>query len=242
MTATQLANYIWFETKTNSTTFPDDKMTLLANIAKNFIIGEVISQIGETAFGMDSYTDLVAGDRIYKLDQDTLQFRRAWVKLDGVNEIPLLPISELGIDDDEIPTTEEAIIKRFGDITDKGYYDIFRGSIYIYSPAIPDVSEGLHLWDLKVPDDFTTMTGITELATAPSLTTNGIPGKLHELIGRKVIILFKDAGDKPIPLTETQRSFNLDLQRAINQMKTKDNDTTTRIAIEDQGYDNGHNL
>ena len=63
------------------------------------------------------------------------------------------------------------------------------------------------------------MDGVTDMSIDPSTTTHGIPRELHELWARGVIIDYKGSREKPIPLSEQELSYRVDLEKAIETLK-----------------------
>jgi len=215
MTPAQFAAYIRERTKTNSTTFPDSKILLYANIIKNDLVKEV-TKANEDYFGMELVRTLVAGKRNYAFPTYILNnIKYLQAKLDGENWNVL---QEFDVNSYKGATDEESIQANF--LGKKPQFDIFGGELIIYSgSAIIDVVEGLKLWSMVYPADLTSLTGTSDMSENPSDTEFGVPIELHFVWATKVIIEYKQSKEKPIPLTEREANVNNDLTLAINSLK-----------------------
>ena len=215
MTPAQFAAYIRERTKTNSTTFPDSKILLYANIIKNDLVKEV-TKANEDYFGMELVRTLVAGKRNYAFPTYILNnIKYLQAKLDGTNWSVL---KEFDINSYKGATDEDSIQANF--LGQEPKFDIFGGELIIYSgSAIIDVVEGLKLWSMVYPLDLTSLTGTSDMSENPSDTEFGVPIELHFVWATKVIIEYKQSKEKPIPLTEKEANVNNDLTLAINSLK-----------------------
>jgi hypothetical protein len=57
-----------------------------------------------------------------------------------------------------------------------------------------------------------------------STTTHGIPREMHEIWARGIIIDWKSSREKPIPLSEREQVYGIDLIKAINSLKPQNLD------------------
>jgi len=73
------------------------------------------------------------------------------------------------------------------------------------------------------------------MSTNPDDYTHGFPKQFHELLARRVSIAYKSSKDKPIPLNEKEKMYELDLARAIQKMKDTnlDRSTTPTVPFDD---------
>lgn len=206
MKFSDFASYIRFKTHTDVVTFSDTNIKLLANIFKDEMAVRILGA-NENYFGLPMVTNLVADQREYPLDITVAgQFKFIDIQLDGTNWSRIYE-TDFNLENFAIQETNirAAMTGR------KPEFALFRGSLWILSDtAIINVTNGLKIWAFIWPADFTDLTSSTEMATAPSSTTHGWPRQFQELLARKVIVAYKESRDKPIPLTESERSWEKD--------------------------------
>lgn len=232
MTSTQFAAYIRLKTKTNSTTFTDVDMLILANIVKDDIIKE-IKKAGEDYLGMETVRDLVSGKRNYGFPSYILgNIKYVQAKLDGTNWRALDEfdindqISESRESKEKITTDETSILANWAG--KKPSFDIFGGELVIYSDsAIIDVTGGLKLWSIIYPADLTVLNGTTDMSLPPSTTSFGMPRQLHKVWAKMVVIEWKNSQDRQVPLTENELNIQLELAQAISSLKDFNQDRVT---------------
>jgi hypothetical protein len=240
MTQQEYANYIRLKTRTNSTTFTDANIMLVSNIFIDEFAKDIL-KVNEDYFGMPQTTDLVVNQREYPLPADLLnQIKFVEAKLDGVNWITL---SELDLLNYRGTTGEDAIVGAFSNSQGSAKYDLFRGSLWLYSGAIIDVTGGLKLWAFSWPAHLTSLGGTTDMSIDPTTTTHGFPRAFHKLLATRVIIEWKELADRPIPLTGSEMTFAGDYQNAINSIR---NPNLSRVIVartpsSAQTGDNGFN-
>ena len=68
------------------------------------------------------------------------------------------------------------------------------------------------------------LSATNDMSQDPSTTTHGIPRELHEIWARGVIIDWKSSREKPIPLSEKEQVYGIDLVKAINSLKPQNLD------------------
>ena len=228
MINTKFATLVRYYTKTNSTTFTDTDILTLANIFKDDISAEVSKAVGEDYFGLRFERDLLAGQREYDLPAEIMgRIKYLQAKLDGTNWEKLnetdLTVYGKAIDE----TTIQSIY------ADKApEFDIWDQGIYILSgDAIIDVTEGLKLWAIIFPADFANLTSTDDMSTNPDDYTHGFPRQFHELLARRVSIAYKSSKDKPIPLSEKEKLYEVDIMTAINSMKDTNLDRSVRPSV-----------
>lgn len=224
MTYVQFATLVRYYTKTNSTTFTDADILILANIFKDDISGLIGKNVGEDYFGLRFERNLIAGQREYQLPAEMMsRIKYLQAKLDGTNWVKLLEtdLSTYG----EVMT--EAEIEAVYAAKDPEF-DIWDQSIYLLSAsAIINVTDGLKLWAIIWPSDFTSLTDIEDMSTNPNDYTHGFPRQFHELLARRVSIAYKSSKDRPIPLSEKEQMYEVDLKTQIETMKDANLDRTT---------------
>lgn len=218
MTPAQFASYIRDKTKTNSTTFPDAKILLYANIIKDDIAKE-ITKANEDYFGMKFYRNLEAGKRSYSFPSDILNtMKYLQAKLDGTKQKVL---TQFDVNSWKRPTNESEILEYWQGKDPQ--FDIYGGSIEIYSDsAIIDVTNGLELWAMAYPADLASLAGTTDLSVPKDVYSTALPRQVHYVWATKVVIEYKNSKEKPIPLTEHEAKVDQDLQLAINALKGQD--------------------
>jgi len=69
---------------------------------------------------------------------------------------------------------------------------------------------------------------MARLPTAPSTTSHGFPRQFHELLARRVSVAYKSSKDKPIPLSEKEQMYEMDLRKQIDSMKDANLDRSTQ--------------
>lgn len=216
MTPVKFTSHIRFMTRTNSTTLTDATILNLANVRKNEIASAMLAA-DEDLLLVPQTTDLVANQREYSFPEDALsRIKRIEAKLDGDDFIKL---TELDLPQYPDPTDETSITNNFANLEGEAYFDLMRKSIVIYSGTITDVTDGLKLWCDTYPADLTDLSLTDDMSEDPSTTTHGVPIPLHEIWARGVIIDYKGSREKPIPLTEHEKNYYVDLARAIEVLK-----------------------
>lgn len=228
MNNAKFAILVRYYTKTNSTTFTDADILVLANIFKDDISALIGTEVGEDYFGLRMDTHLVAGQREYPLPSEIMgRFKYLQAKLDGTNWERL---NETDLSVYGKPIEESDIQEQYADKDPE--YDIWDQSIYILSgDAIIDVNYGLKIWAIIYPADIANLTSTTDLSTNPDEYTHGFPKQFHELLARRVSIAYKSSKDKPIPLSEKERQYEFDLKKAISDLKDTNLDRSVEPRI-----------
>lgn len=232
MNSTQLAALIRSYTGTNSTTFTDADILALANPLKDDIAGEIV-EVYEDYFDREFLANIVAGQRQYSLPDEVLnKIKYIEAKIDGTKQIRL---DEFDINSYQRATDEATIVSEFG-----GKWpavDIDGTSIFIYSDTpIINVTNGLIVKAMIFPADLTTLSGSIDMLVDPDEYTCGFPRQFHELWARRVAMAWKSNRPKPIPLSEIEKLYYVDLAKKIDALKGHNID---RIIEADCPYDNG---
>jgi hypothetical protein len=245
MNALNFAKYVRKETKTNTTTFPDDVLLMYMNIVQDDLVKE-IAKTNEDVFGMIYYRDLVFGQREYSLPDyilNNIKFvevdKLLWQKdntvdvtIQSLNEGTCLPDGKLDpsgkyVHCDEIdlntvrtPTDEDAIQRLMWG--KKPAFDIYRNSLWIYSGyKIPPIKDGIKLHAMRYPNPQTDLTNQTIDLSNDMVRPKsaGIPRQFHLVWATQVIIMYKNSKEKPIPLNQREQNVDQDLQLAMNSIK-----------------------
>ena len=235
MTQKQLATYVRFLTKTDSVTFTDDDILALLNIAKDDIAGEVI-KANEDYFGVPATTNLIANQREYPFADDILgNIKRVEVAFATDTPLAYIKLKEFDLTGYNKGTDEAAIVGKFGNLEGQAFFDIFRRAMRIFSGTIISVTAGVKLWYMHYPADFADLTSTVDMSVDPSSTKAGFPRPLHELLGRRISIIFKTSKEVPILLTESEDNYGLDLFQKIDTLKgmNLDREVIGRIPYED---------
>ena len=233
MIFTQFATLVRYYTKTNSTTFTDADILTLANIFKDDIAGLIGKEVGEDYFGLRFERDLIAGQREYDLPAELMsRMKYLQAKLDGTK---WLRLNEVDITDKGKAMDEDSIQATYSD--DAPQFDLWDQGIFILSgSAIKDVENGLKLWAIIFPADFTSLTSTEEMSTNPDDYSHGFPRQFHELLARRISIAYKSSKDRPIPLSEKEKLYEVDLKVQIDTMKDANLDRDT---VEKAPYNDG---
>lgn len=233
MTPAKLAAYVRYKTRTNSTTLPDADLITIANVVKDKLVLRAL-EADEDLFLVPTYLNLVANQREYPLHSDLLsRIKRVEAKLDGSNYIKLY---EFDLPQHQDPISTEAdITAHFGNTEGTAFFDIMRTAIWIYSGTITSVTDGLKIWLNTIVQDLSSMVSTTDMSVDPTTTTHGVPKALHHALADGMVIEYKESREKPIPLTERERMYDLEVDRAVASLKRAnyDRDVIGLIPFED---------
>lgn len=231
MTYAELAAYVRFKTRKNSTTFTDADILASANVWKDDFAVRVAKR-NEDFFRLEFLTDLIADQRQYQLPDEAFQIKYVEALIDGTNwrhlrefdlnsfpqgggslEDPL----DLGVNNpDSLNTTDETSIRRIF-AQRRPMFELMDKSIFLYTgEAITNVTDGLKLNAIIFPAKFTDLTSTTDMSVPPSSVSHGIPRQFHELLARRIIIDYKESRDKPLPLTEKEVSYEADFDDMLD--------------------------
>lgn len=236
MTPLELATLIRQYTHTNTTTFPDSEMLPLVN---TFLTEEIASKIVETdneMFEVPYVFNLVADQREYAIGDDVL------------NRVHKVEIKFSDEDDRQTATyikdyrgseDEGEIIKAFSNTPGEFAYTIRRRAMLLLSGTIVDITNGVRMTALVYPEPLANLTDTTpSMEVDPSTTTFGFPRQFHELLARRVSIVWKGNQPKPIPLSPDELSYDNDLALQLAAVSNTNNEGTTRsedVTDEDTG-------
>lgn len=254
MTGSEFATYVRKKTRTDSSTFPDAELIALANPIKDDLAGDV-EAINEDYFGSVETTDLLVTSttREYPLPEDILnRITYLEIQFDGTNWVK---VESLDLSKYKRTNDESTIQQYFSNEEGYAFFDIFRGSLWLYCGAVEtqvDAGIKLRLFTYPAPlsadgsgtgDDATLdLSGSTQLSEAPSTTTHGFPRPLHRIWADSIIVEYKGSREKPIPLTESERNLEYRKAKVLERMKGLDMKFAfTADVPEDPDSDNGFN-
>ena len=241
MTGKEFSDYIRLMTRTNSATFVNADLLLMAN-ARLDTLARAVMGTDEDTLIMPMATNLIAGLREYPFPQSVLaRIKYVEAKFDPNGQF--IHLDEFDLNQYRRPTSEEETISQFGNELHNAFYDINRKALNLYSGVIVDVVLGLKLWCNVFPAKLTVdklADTTTDLSVDPTTTSHGFPREFHELWARGVIIDYKESREKPIPLTERENSYKYDLQEAIWDFKHGNSDRSV-IAQIPPASDRGNN-
>jgi hypothetical protein len=233
MTFSQFATLVRKYTKSNATTFTDADILVYANIFKDDIAAQVAKDVGEDYFGLRFKRDLLDDIREYDLPAEMLaRIKYLEAKLDG-NVWQVLRETDLTAYNRA--TDEDTIEADFSSRSPE--FDIWDNSIFILSSSpIVAVTNGLKLWCIIYPADFSDLSSDDDMSTPPDDTSHGFPREVHELLARRVSIAYKSSKDRPVPLSEKEKLYEVDLAIAIKTMKDENLD---RSVVPASPYNDG---
>jgi hypothetical protein len=212
MTGTELATRVRFYTKTNSTTFTDAEMLPIVN---QVMVEEIASRIVETdaqTFSVPYTFNLVANQREYAIGDDVLnRLHKVEIKFAAADD--RLPAYYLK--DYRGSETEAQITDNFNNSEGGFAYTVRRRAILILSGTIIAVTNGVRAVSIVYPEKIANLTGSVGLEVDPSTTTFGFPRQFHELLARRVSIIWKSSQPKPVPLSPLEMLYEQDLKRTL---------------------------
>lgn len=216
----------------DSTNLPDATLLLLSNVAKDDIAKE-IAKANEDFFGAVFTKNLEANRREYAMPDDILNnLKTVEAKLDGTNISRLIPFD---LNSFKRPTGEMDIRNDFA--SKAPAYDIYRRAIQLYTgDAIIAVTAGLILRAIIYPADFTAFSSSDDMSVDPGIYTFGFPRQFHELLARRVSMMYKSSQDRPKALTDNERLFEADLAKAIAAISNPNLDANVEASVP---YDDG---
>ena len=186
-------------------------MLVIANLFKDEIANK-INSADEDAFGIVVENDLEVEKRNYSLDPDIMSKVKYFeATFDGLKYKRLVEynLNTIGI------TTDNDSIKAYMVGRAPGYF-MFGTEVYILTEDdIADVEAGLRMWISAFPADIASMGSTTDMSENPDETSTGFPRTFHELLARRIIIEYKSSQEKPIPLTEHELKYDVDLDKTV---------------------------
>jgi len=185
--------------------------------------------------------NLVADQREYAIGDDVLnRVHKVEVKFDDDDDRRRAEY----IKDYRGSETEDQIINNFNNSPGGFSYTIRRRAILLLSGTITAVTDGVRMTSLVFPEPLANLTddGVS-MEVDPSTTTFGFPRQMHELLARRVSIMWKGNQPTPIKLSPDERKYDRDLElqlaamgRVTNEGMTRSEDPTMEDTLDD-GWD-----
>ena len=241
MTPSELATRIRFYTHTNTTTFPDSEMLPLVNQVLTEELASKIVESDNEMFEVPYTFNLVADQREYAVGDDVLnRVHKVEVKFTSTEDRRKANY----IKDYRGSETETQITNNFNNSPGGFSYTIRRRAILLLSGTITAVTGGVRMTSLVFPEKLANLTdnGVS-MEVDPSTTTFGFPRQMHELLARRVSIMWKGNQPKPIKLSPDERNYSIDLENQLAAMGRTTNEGDTRsedVTLEDslnEGWD-----
>ena len=225
MTPAQLTTYVRYLTQTDSVTFTDAELLLLANIGIDHFAEEIL-KVNEDYFEVPATTDLVDDQREYPFPADILsQMKRVEVSFDpDVTPLVFIRLKEIDLSSVKHGLDEASIVANYSNEEGSARFDIGRRAIKILSGTIVAVTGGLKLWYQQYVSHITDLTSAVDMSVDPSDTTSGFPRPFHKLLGVWISIEFKSSKEVPIPLSEREQKFEFDFQTKLNTVREQNLD------------------
>lgn len=246
MTSFQFAQFVRAKTHTNTITFTDNQMLAFMAIRNDYLASRVL-EADEDYFGAPETTDLVNGRREYPLPADMLNRVKAveFSPDGGTTWIRMLPF-DLSVYNRT--TDENAIQNNFSNVQDSAFYDIYRGSLWLYTGVLSDFTPGnncLKIWTYEWPTPPSSLTDNTNDMSIPINPTEAkLPRNLHYSWALLTIIDYKESFDKPISLSQQELSVQTEINRALAQIVPIATEDSPVGALPDKNHqwDDGFNL
>lgn len=215
MLLTEFAALVREYTGTSTSTLPDARIIRLANPQMEQLANR-ITDADPKFFGKTLTRDLVAGEREYSLPSDILSaITKVEVKIDGTVWKDIAPMELSG---QKYATDEADIQKQFRGRNSR--YAIYGQNLVIYSELpITDVDEGIKFLCALFPTKLTNLTDNRDLAVPADDVSQGFPRPFHEILARKVSIVWKQNQDRPIALTDYEQNVEKAILEALAPMQ-----------------------
>lgn len=240
MTPAGLAERIRFYTKTNSTTLSDAELLPLVNTTMTEEMASRIVETDNEMFEVPYVFNLVANQREYAVGDDVLnRVHKVEVKFSSSDDrLPARYIKDYRGSEEE-----DQITANFNNSEGGFAYTIRRRAILLLSGTIASVTNGVRMTAIVYPEPLANLTGTTGIEVDPSTTTFGFPRQFHELLARRVSIIWKSSQPTPIALSPLEKQYEQDMERqldAIGQVTNEGLTTSDELSAEDtlnEGFD-----
>lgn len=234
MLYTEFADLVREYTKTNTSTFTDARVVLLANA----IIESMASDIEErkrTYFELEASQNINADQRKYAFAENILNnIKRVEVLLDNEDGTTWKKLSPMSLNTFPDPTDETSITAYFQDKNNA--YALSDGWIYIWTgETLIDVANGLKLFYSIYPQKITTamLAEGLDMSVPYDVDSFGIPRLIHELVARRVSIDYKTNRDKPMPLSAKELMYESDYQMALDRISNTRQTFQASVPVDD---------
>lgn len=239
MKGTTFVGFIRKQTKTNATTFTDAEIVSYANVVKDELAAEIASNVDEKYFEIELTRDLEAGVRDYTFPNDMLvHMTFAQVSFDGEAWHPMREADLSHLTDTAILT--ESYITDLYAMKKPEFYISGRSLKILSNDSIVNVSGGLKILAEIYPEELTTgdLSSGNDLSVPSSNITHRLPRQVHLHWATKVVILYKQGKEKPIPLTQQEQRIDIDLQGAMTKLAPRNTDRSFVASVpQDDGQD-----
>ena len=240
MTGTSFASYIRKKTKTNTTTFTDAEIVEMANVVKDELAEEIVANVDESYFEIELTRDLEASIRNYTFPNDILKHvNHVEVDLDGDSDYtPLTEADKSQFDDIALLQNDEIKLKYSAE---KPQF-IIRGRelVILSGDDMEAVTDGLKMTAEIYPEDITTsdLGSPSDLSIPSSDTTFRLPRTTHFNWATKVIIMYKESQDVPIPLTKSEEAIEFRMERMFKKLTPRNKNRSFQASTpQNTGHD-----
>jgi hypothetical protein len=238
MTPSDLYTYIFLKTKGTTDEISSEEMRLLTNIRIKDIAGKIAFE-NKGYYGVAVQYDLSEDQREYVLSNVMLNsLKMIEVQMDGTNwkKVKLYDFDEVNeLTKSDFVWQESWITGHYDNTEPYGF--IFGNRFWLLSGSVSDVKKGLRIWFNLLPPDIESMADTYDLSIRIGsfyLSNDfwpeqrgtimfrdtfrlGIPPQFHELLGRSVIVDYKEIYD--MPLKGRELTFNVDLVDKLKEFK-----------------------
>lgn len=234
MLYSEFSTLVRLYTKTNSSTFTDGEIVSLSNAFLEQFSQRIADEVGEDVFGMEMNTDLVENQREYQLPERFMKLKRLEANMLTAEDVVFNTSNPSNLrsqwevfkgtdlNNFDVAMTNTLIKQRFSGLFK---HFIFRNSIWLLTGYdVQAAVAGLRGWIIVYPQPMVTGDLITnvDMSTSPDATHNGFPRQFHELLARRVAISYKSSADRPKSLNESERKFDQDFMKALDNLRGQD--------------------
>lgn len=238
MSPSDLYTYIFLKTKGGTDELSSEEMRMLTNIKIKEIAGAIAFE-NTGYYGVAVQYDLGENQREYVLSNVILNnLKMIEVQMDGTNwkRVKLYDFDEVNrLTESDFVWQESWITGRYTNTEPYGF--IYGNRFWLLSGSVSAVKKGLRIWFKLLPPDIESMADTYDLSirTGSYYLSNdfwpeqrgtlmfrdtfrlGIPSEFHELIGRSVVVDYKDIYG--IPLTGKELTLERDLEDKLRKFR-----------------------
>lgn len=224
MTGSTFASLIRKFTRTNSTTLTNAEIVVFANAIKDELAEGIVANVDEGYFDMEMTRDLEANIRDYTFDNTVLKHvKYVTAKLDGTNAKPLKETDYGKIESSNLALMENSVIKTHYTGREPEFLITGRGLTILSDDDIDAVEEGLKVVAEVYPEDIDAddLASSTDLSVPSADDQHAMPRASHLVWARKVSIMYKEAQEKPIPLSENEKKVALSVEDMYKNLRKR---------------------
>ena len=212
MTPAAINTRINFYCGTDDTTFTQANKLPVVNSVKDEFASSIVSR-APSYFLIPSTFDLVADQREYGLGDDLLNsVHKVEIRFTSTgNRFPAGFLKSY-----KGSETEAEITKQFTNNPGEFFFTIMRRSLVILSGTIIAVTAGGRLLSRIYPADLANLTSTTDWKVDPSTTSFGMPLQFHELVARKVAMIWKGPNNKKF--NDLDNRFDIDFELKLSEI------------------------